>query len=56
MLLAARSEDKLDIREASVRKFLKEKVSRFEQPRDIKIVKKIPRNPTGKVLRNDLTT
>jgi hypothetical protein len=31
-------------------------VSRFEQPRDIKIVAKIPRNPAGKVVRNELTT
>jgi acyl-CoA synthetase (AMP-forming)/AMP-acid ligase II len=30
------------------------KVSRFEQPRDITIVKVIPRNPAGKVLRNEL--
>jgi acyl-CoA synthetase (AMP-forming)/AMP-acid ligase II len=35
---------------------LKDKVSRFEQPRDIKIVEKIPRNPAGKVVRNELTT
>ena len=45
-----------DIHEASVREFLKDRVSRFEQPRDIKIVEKIPRNPTGKVVRKDLTT
>jgi acyl-coenzyme A synthetase/AMP-(fatty) acid ligase len=35
---------------------LKDKVSRIEQPRDIKIVEKIPRNPAGKVVRNELTT
>jgi acyl-CoA synthetase (AMP-forming)/AMP-acid ligase II len=45
-----------EIEEASVRKYLKDKVSRFEQPRDIKIVQKIPRNPAGKVVRRDLTT
>jgi acyl-CoA synthetase (AMP-forming)/AMP-acid ligase II len=45
-----------DIREESVREYLKEKVSRFEQPRDIKIVEKIPRNPAGKVVRGELTT
>ena len=45
-----------DIHEASVREFLKDRVSRFEQPRDIKIVEKIPRNPAGKVVRNELTT
>jgi acyl-CoA synthetase (AMP-forming)/AMP-acid ligase II len=40
----------------AVRKYLKDKVSRFEQPRDITIVSKIPRNPAGKVVRNELTT
>jgi acyl-CoA synthetase (AMP-forming)/AMP-acid ligase II len=44
------------IEEASIRDYLKDKVSRFEQPRDIKIVEKIPRNPAGKVIRNELTT
>jgi acyl-CoA synthetase (AMP-forming)/AMP-acid ligase II len=44
-----------DIQEASVREFLKDRVSRFEQPRDIKIVEKIPRNPAGKVVRKELT-
>lgn len=42
------------IDEAAVREYLKDKVSRFEQPRDISIVEAIPRNPAGKVLRNDL--
>jgi acyl-CoA synthetase (AMP-forming)/AMP-acid ligase II len=46
--------DGADLREESVREYLKGKVSRFEQPRDIKIVKSIPRNPAGKVLRNEL--
>jgi acyl-CoA synthetase (AMP-forming)/AMP-acid ligase II len=45
-----------EIEEESVRKYLKDKVSRFEQPRDIKIVAKIPRNPAGKVVRGELTT
>jgi acyl-CoA synthetase (AMP-forming)/AMP-acid ligase II len=45
-----------DIQEESVRKYLKDKVSRFEQPRDINIVSKIPRNPAGKVVRDELTT
>jgi acyl-coenzyme A synthetase/AMP-(fatty) acid ligase len=38
----------------SLRKYLKDKVSRFEQPRDIKFVERIPRSPAGKVLRNEL--
>jgi acyl-CoA synthetase (AMP-forming)/AMP-acid ligase II len=43
-----------DVDEESIRKFLKERVSRFEQPRDIRIVEEIPRNPAGKVVRNEL--
>jgi len=39
-----------NIHEASVREFLKDRVSRCEQPRDIKIVETIPRNPAGKVI------
>ncbi|GBE63900.1 hypothetical protein MFM001_03620 [Mycobacterium sp. MFM001] len=42
--------------EAALREYLKDKVSRFEQPRDISVVEAIPRNPAGKVLRNDLPT
>ena len=45
-----------DVHEESVREFLKDRVSRFEQPRDIKIVEKIPRNPAGKVVRKELTS
>ena len=44
-----------DVDEESVRKFLTDRVSRFEQPRDIRIVEEIPRNPAGKVVRNELT-
>jgi acyl-CoA synthetase (AMP-forming)/AMP-acid ligase II len=44
-----------DVDDDSVRKFLTERVSRFEQPRDIRIVDEIPRNPAGKVVRNELT-
>ncbi|OBG34030.1 acyl-CoA synthetase [Mycobacterium alsense] len=40
----------------ALRDYLKGKVSRFEQPRDIKIVGSIPRNPAGKVVRAELTT
>jgi acyl-CoA synthetase (AMP-forming)/AMP-acid ligase II len=44
-----------DIDEPAIREYLKGKVSRFEQPRDIRIVSSIPRNPAGKVLRKQLT-
>ena len=43
-----------DIHEETNREWLKERVSRFEQPRDIKFVEEIPRNPAGKVVRNEL--
>jgi acyl-CoA synthetase (AMP-forming)/AMP-acid ligase II len=42
--------------EAELREYLKDRVSRFEQPRDIRFVEAIPRNPAGKVLRKDLPT
>ena len=45
-----------EIEEEALRKYLKSKVSRFEQPRDIKIVRKIPRNSAGKVVRAELVT
>jgi acyl-CoA synthetase (AMP-forming)/AMP-acid ligase II len=47
--------DGTDIDEPAIRDFLKGKVSRFEQPRDIHLVGSIPRNPAGKVLRRELT-
>ncbi|HET7664768.1 MAG TPA: AMP-binding protein [Mycobacterium sp.] len=40
----------------ALRDYLRNKVSRYEQPRDIAIVSEIPRNQTGKVLRNELQT
>jgi acyl-CoA synthetase (AMP-forming)/AMP-acid ligase II len=46
----------VNIEETAVREYLSGRVSRFERPRDIKIVEKIPRNPAGKVLRNELPT
>lgn len=39
----------------ALRDYLKGKVSRFEQPRDISIVGAIPRNPAGKVVRRELS-
>jgi acyl-CoA synthetase (AMP-forming)/AMP-acid ligase II len=45
-----------DIDAPSLREYLKGKVSRFEQPRDIHIVGSIPRNPAGKVVRAELAT
>ena len=39
---------------AALRDYLKDRVSRFEQPRDIHIVGSIPRNAAGKVVRKEL--
>jgi acyl-CoA synthetase (AMP-forming)/AMP-acid ligase II len=47
-------EDGAAIEEEFIREYLKDKVSRFEQPRDIKIVEEIPRNAAGKFLRDEL--
>jgi acyl-CoA synthetase (AMP-forming)/AMP-acid ligase II len=44
----------IEVDTATIRAYLKDRVSRFEQPRDIRIVAEIPRNPAGKVLRNEL--
>ncbi len=43
-----------EIDAAKLREYLKDRVSRFEQPRDITVVAEIPRNSTGKVLRKEL--
>ena len=45
-----------EVDEERLREYLKGKVSRFEQPRDIHVVTSIPRNPAGKVVRSDLST
>ncbi|BBX98862.1 AMP-binding protein [Mycobacterium lacus] len=44
-----------DVDAPAIREYLKDRVSRFEQPRDIHIVGSIPRNPAGKVLRKELS-
>jgi acyl-CoA synthetase (AMP-forming)/AMP-acid ligase II len=43
-----------DVDEESLRDYLKGRVSRFEQPRDIHFLPNLPRNPAGKVLRKEL--
>ncbi|HWF71346.1 MAG TPA: AMP-binding protein [Mycobacterium sp.] len=43
-----------DVDEEALREYLKGRVSRFEQPRDIHLLPTLPRNPAGKVLRNEL--
>src|SRR6478609_6928184 len=49
-----RTQPDVTIEETAMREYLKNKVSRFEQPRDIKFVERIPRNPAGRVLRKEL--
>ncbi len=44
-----------DIDAPALREYLKDRVSRFEQPRDIHVVASIPRNPAGKVVRTELS-
>jgi acyl-CoA synthetase (AMP-forming)/AMP-acid ligase II len=43
-----------DVDEETLREYLRGRVSRFEQPRDIHFVPSLPRNPAGKVLRKEL--
>ena len=52
--VVARTQRRIDV--AALREYLKGKVSRFEQPRDIHVVDSIPRNPAGKVIRKELAT
>jgi acyl-CoA synthetase (AMP-forming)/AMP-acid ligase II len=42
------------IDEEALREYLQDRVSRFEQPRDIYLLTSLPRNPAGKVLRKEL--
>ncbi|SFP79044.1 fatty acid--CoA ligase [Hydrogenimonas thermophila] len=43
-----------DVDVKALRKFLKEKLANFKQPRDIRIVGELPKNATGKVLKRKL--
>ena len=45
-----------DVDVPGLREYLKDRVSRFEQPRDINVVDSIPRNQAGKVVRKELAT
>jgi acyl-CoA synthetase (AMP-forming)/AMP-acid ligase II len=54
VFVVARPDSGID--ETAVREYLKPRVSRFEQPRDVSFVGSIPRNPAGKVVRRELPT
>lgn len=43
-----------NVDEEALREYLQNRVSRFEQPRDIHFLPSLPRNPAGKVLRKEL--
>jgi acyl-CoA synthetase (AMP-forming)/AMP-acid ligase II len=43
-----------DVGDEALRDYLKSRVSRFEQPRDVHLLPSLPRNPAGKVVRKEL--
>ena len=44
-----------EISEDEVRSYVKENLARYKVPRDIEFLDELPRNPTGKVLKKDLS-
>ncbi|SDI89478.1 fatty-acyl-CoA synthase [Frankineae bacterium MT45] len=50
--LVLKEDAKLD--DEGVRAFVKENLARYKVPRDVRFLEKLPRNATGKVLKNDL--
>jgi len=40
--------------ETALRKFCREHLAQFKVPRDIRSIEKLPRNPTGKIMRREL--
>nr|MBM4509507.1 fatty acid--CoA ligase [Prescottella equi] len=44
----------VDVTAEDVIAFCKERLANFKIPREVKIVGALPRNPSGKVLKNDL--
>ena len=43
-----------DLKAESLKKHVAERLTSYKQPREIRFVKTIPRNPSGKILRKDL--
>ncbi|MCE2882934.1 MAG: hypothetical protein LW636_11345, partial [Planctomycetaceae bacterium] len=41
--------------EAALKAFCREHIAGFKVPRDIRMVKELPRNPTGKIMRRKLS-
>jgi acyl-CoA synthetase (AMP-forming)/AMP-acid ligase II len=44
-----------DLDEAAVKDYVKENLARYKVPRDVEFLDELPRNPTGKVLKRDLS-
>jgi acyl-CoA synthetase (AMP-forming)/AMP-acid ligase II len=42
--------------EASLKAWCREHIAGFKVPRDIRVVKELPRNPTGKIMRRKLSS
>ena len=40
--------------ETALRKHCRESLAQFKVPRDIRMIEKLPRNPTGKIMRREL--
>lgn len=40
--------------EKALRSFCREKLAQYKVPRDIRLIEKLPRNPTGKIMRREL--
>ncbi|MCA9283424.1 MAG: hypothetical protein KDA30_15460, partial [Phycisphaerales bacterium] len=43
-----------EIDPSALRAFCREQIAPFKVPREVRVMEKLPRNPTGKVLRRDL--
>ncbi len=47
--------DEAEFDEGAVRAFVRERIAPFKTPREVRVLKELPRNPTGKILRRELT-
>ncbi len=47
-------EDDAEFDEGEARNFIREQVAQYKVPREVRVIDKLPRNPTGKILRRAL--
>lgn len=47
-------EEDVELDEAGIRSFVRERIAPFKVPREIRAVEALPRNPTGKIMRREL--